>query len=307
MRSRVHTVFEVVRSCRARACRARIGRRVCASSSTKPTTTESPNVRRSELERERDAGVGGADDQRAQTGALAVTLALEREQARLEPDAAAAEQDQQRGHRRRGEDRQRHVLEVGVPREHERRREDAGGRGRDDAHRFFDRRVAPDGSVEAHHLVDEQLGDDRDQQVRDEAAHAERRVAAEAERGTRGARPRRSRRSRGPRRLVVPRPWATPYTERASRCGSEVAFGPSLSGAAENRPTPVPPRPPLSQASSQIRPACHTQILPRSAPSVNRENARSARTLPVSLCVECDMLAPNRPEVTTGPSRIRPN
>ena len=175
---------------------------------------------------------------------LAVALALEREQAGLEADAAAAEQDQQRGDRRRGEDRQRHVLEVGEPRERERRREDAGGRGGDDAHRFFDRRVTPHRSVETHDLVDEQLRDDRDQQVRDEPAHAERRVA-------RRSRARNARSQAAPitpksrtRRLVVPRPWATPYTERASRCGSEGAFGPSLSGAVENRPTPVPPPPP---------------------------------------------------------------
>src|ERR1700745_3007336 len=45
------------------------------------------------------------------------------------------------------------------------------------------------------------------------------------------------------RRLAVPRPRATPYTERARRCGSEVVLAPSLSGAVESRPTPVTPRP----------------------------------------------------------------
>ena len=107
-------------------------------------------------------GVGGADDQRAQTRALAVALALEREQAGLEPDAAAAEKDEQRGDRRRGEQRERHVLDVGVPRERERRGEDADDDGGDDAHRFLDRRVPPDRSVQAHHLVDEELHHDRD-------------------------------------------------------------------------------------------------------------------------------------------------
>ena len=94
------------RSCRARATPRTERPTSWASSSTKPTTTESPNVRRFELERERDTGVGGADDQRAQTRALAVTLTLEREQAGLETDAAATEKDQQRRDRRRGEDRQ---------------------------------------------------------------------------------------------------------------------------------------------------------------------------------------------------------
>ena len=127
-----------------------------------------------ELERERDAGVGCADDQRSQARALAVPLAFECEEARLEPDAAAAEKDEQRGDRRRGEQRQGVVLHVAVPGERERGREHADRSGRDDAHGFLDGRVSPDGAVEAHHLVDEELYDDRNQQVRNEPADAER-------------------------------------------------------------------------------------------------------------------------------------
>ncbi len=88
-----------------------------------------------ELERERDARVGRADDQGAEPCGLAVTLAFEGEEARLEADAAAPEQDQQRRDRRRGEERQRRVLDVGDPRQRE------GGCERTDRHRG--RRRAP--------------------------------------------------------------------------------------------------------------------------------------------------------------------
>ena len=71
------------------------------------------------------------------------------------------------------------VLHVAVPSERERRGEHADRRGRDDAHRLFDRCVAPDRAVEAHDLIDEELHDDRDQQVRDEPAHTERQCTGE--------------------------------------------------------------------------------------------------------------------------------
>ena len=226
-----------------------------------------------ELERQRDAGVGGADDQRAQTCALAVTLTLEREQAGLEPDATAAEEDEQRGDRRRGEDRQGHVLHVGEPRQRERRREDAGGNGGDDAHRFFDRRVPPDRSVEPHHLIDDELGDDRDQQVRDESAHAERRVAREA--GEKGE-----------------EPGAADDAEvEHPQAGGAAALSDAVHGAREPmwirrrartlaqrrcRKSTHPCTPPPAQPGNEPVPSdSPPQILARSAPSVNRENSAS--------------------------------
>ena len=83
-----------------------------------------------ELERERDARSVAPTMSVRRRRVRAVTLTLEREQPGLEPDAAAAEQDEQRGDRRRGEQRERHVAYVGVPGELERRDEDAGRRPR---------------------------------------------------------------------------------------------------------------------------------------------------------------------------------
>src|SRR5260370_1262804 len=60
-----------------------------------------------ELERERDALVGRADDQRAQSRPAAVPLPFEREQPGLEPDATATQENEQRGHWRGAEQRQR--------------------------------------------------------------------------------------------------------------------------------------------------------------------------------------------------------
>ena len=129
-------------------------------------------------------------------------------------------------------------------------------RRRDDADGFLHRRVPPDRAVDAHHLVDDQLHDERDQQVRDEAPQPEGHVAREAGEVAGSHAVKMTPKSRT-RRLVVPRPWATPYTERASRCGSDDAPVASLSGAAESRPTPVPPAPPLSQALSRAHPPAH--------------------------------------------------
>src|SRR4051794_41106466 len=56
------------------------------------------------------------------------------------------------------------------------------------------------------------------------------------------------------RRLVVPRPRAMPYPARASRWGSELAFGPSFSGAGDSRPTPVSP-PPTAQPGYEPAPS----------------------------------------------------
>ena len=91
-----------------------------------------------ELECERESFVGRADDERAQTRALAFTLALQREEPRLESDAAASEEYEQRGDRRRAQQRECRAAYVGEPRDFERGDERADDDGRDDAHRFFD-------------------------------------------------------------------------------------------------------------------------------------------------------------------------
>ncbi|MDQ1467510.1 MAG: hypothetical protein QOH10_1925 [Actinomycetota bacterium] len=119
-------------------------------------------------------------DEGPQSFAATVPLALEREQPGLEPDAAAPEENEERGNRRRAQQGQRHVPYVGVPGELEGRHEDAGGDRGDDSDRLLDRRVAPDRSVQADDLIEEELRRDRDQEIRNGRAHAEGRGAGES-------------------------------------------------------------------------------------------------------------------------------
>ena len=224
-----------------------------------------------ELERERDALVGRADDERAQSCAAAVTLTLEREQPGLEPDAAATQENEQRGNRRGAEQWQRHVPYVGVPRELEGRYEDARGDRGDDPHGLLDRRVAPNRSVEPDDLIEEELRRDRDQQIRKGTAYTERcgagetREIAEEPRRADDAEVEDAQARRSPSASYPVYRTCQPMRIR----GRIRAL---IQRRRRESTHPCSPRPPLSQALSQLRPA-RPQIFSRSAPSVNQENA----------------------------------
>ena len=114
-----------------------------------------------ELARECCAGVAGSDDQRPElVVGLHRALSFEREQPRLETNATAAEQDQQRGDRWGREHRERAVAELVDDDQLDRGSDRAAGDCEHDARGFLDRGVPPDGPVQARELVCDQLGDD---------------------------------------------------------------------------------------------------------------------------------------------------
>ena len=124
-----------------------------------------------ELARERGAGVARTDDEGAQ---LVVgshrSLSFEREQPGLEPDAAAAEQDDQRRDRRGREHGQRAVAQLVDHDELERRDDGPAGHREHDARGLLDGRVAPDRTVQTRELVRDELGDDRQREEEDRTA-----------------------------------------------------------------------------------------------------------------------------------------
>src|SRR5437870_3010626 len=82
------------------------------------------------------------------------------------------------------------------------------------------------------------------------------------------------------RKLAVPRPRATPYTDRARRCGSEVPGAPSPRGAVDIRPTPVPPPPTAPSGAEPVPSGPPTNLLADCAERQPRERIARVRAEP---------------------------
>ena len=134
------------------------------------------------------AGRARPHDEGGETAGLLGLLALDGEQPGLEAEPAAAEQHQQDGERRRGEQRVAGVADRaghGDPRGGGDRADDDAA---DDPDGLVDRRVAPHRSVQAGEAVADHLDHDGDGQDPDQRGAAD--LVARLERGERGEGPR---------------------------------------------------------------------------------------------------------------------
>ena len=103
----------------------------------------------------------GPDDQGPHRLGRPRALPLQREEPGLEAHAAAPDEDEQRGHRWCGEDRQLQVGGAADGREPCERRKHADRHGGHDPDRLLDRGIAPHGPVQPRRLVDPDLQEDR--------------------------------------------------------------------------------------------------------------------------------------------------